>query len=123
MSSAILSRRDAIAGLAALLVIGGAVSACGSTAGSGSSPAAASTYTVWDPYPQFDNNSAWVQLLKKCGSSVLLAAQQGVAPEVLIVDNPVVSTLAQAEVLTDTATTKVSARWTGSPSRTGPWSA
>jgi multiple sugar transport system substrate-binding protein len=35
-------------------------------------------------------------------SKVLLAAQQGAAPDVLIVDNPVVSTLAEAGVLTDT---------------------
>jgi multiple sugar transport system substrate-binding protein len=80
---------------------------------------------LWDPYPQFDNSSAWVQLLDKCGSSagvsvkrtafdttdltskVLLAAQQGAAPDVLIVDNPVVSTLASGGVLTDTGATKL----------------
>ena len=38
---------------------------------------------------------------------MLLAAQQGNAPDVLIVDNPVVSTLAEAGVLTDTGTTKI----------------
>jgi multiple sugar transport system substrate-binding protein len=71
------------------------------------------------------NNSAWVRLLNKCGTGagvtikrtafdttaltgkVLLAAQQGAAPDVLIVDNPVVSTLAQGGVLTDTGTAKV----------------
>jgi multiple sugar transport system substrate-binding protein len=76
------------------------------------------TYTIWDPYPQFDNSSAWVKLLNDCGtkagvtvkrtafdtsdltSKTLLAAQQGNAPDVLIVDNPVVSTLADAGVLT-----------------------
>ncbi len=39
-------------------------------------------------------------------NKALLAAQQGNAPDVLIVDNPVVSTLAQAGVLTTTAETK-----------------
>lgn len=38
-------------------------------------------------------------------SRVLLAAQQGAAPDVLVVDNPVVSTLAQGGVLTDTSVT------------------
>jgi len=123
MFSVIRARRHAAAGFAALLVI--AVAACGSTGASGSSATASGPYTVWDPYPQFDNGSAWVRLLTKCGSDagvqvkrtafdttdltskVLLAAQQGVAPDVLIVDNPVISTLAQAGVLTDTATAKV----------------
>jgi multiple sugar transport system substrate-binding protein len=118
-------RRLAAAGLAAA-ALAGTASACGSTASSsGGSSAGSGTYTIWDPYPQFDNSSAWVQLLDKCGTSagvtvkrtgfdttdltskVLLAAQQGTAPDVLIVDNPVVSTLAEGGVLTDTATTKV----------------
>src|SRR5262245_28280017 len=59
---------------------------------------AGATYTIWDPYPQFDNASGWVQLLNKCGgdagvaikrvafdttdltNKVLLAAQQGSSP-------------------------------------------
>jgi multiple sugar transport system substrate-binding protein len=83
------------------------------------------TYTIWDPYPQFDDSSAWVKLLSSCGSSAgvtvkrtgydttdltnkaLLAAQQGNSPDVLIVDNPVVSTLAEAGVLTSTDETKL----------------
>src|SRR6266700_4478007 len=103
--------RVATIGLA--LALAGAASACSSTAAPGSS-AASGTSTVWDPYPQFDNGSAWVRLLDRCGTDsgvtvkrtafdttdltgkVLLAAQQGNAPDVLIVDNPVVSTLAQA---------------------------
>ena len=81
------------------------------------------TYTVWDPYPQYDANSDWGKLVTQCGTSngvtvkrtgwdttkltsqVLLAAQQGNSPSVLIVDNPVVSTLASGGVLSDTATT------------------
>jgi multiple sugar transport system substrate-binding protein len=103
------------------LLMAATATACSSSA----SPGSSSTYTIWDPYPQFDNSSAWVQLLDKCGSGagvtvtrtafdttdltnkVLLAAQQGKAPDVLIVDNPVISTLAVAGVLADTGTTKV----------------
>ena len=119
-------RRLLAAGLAAI-ALAGTATACGSTATSGgaSGSAGSGTYTIWDPYPQFDNSSAWVQLLDKCGTSsgvtvkrtaydttdltskVLLAAQQGTAPDMLIVDNPVVSTLAEAGVLTDTTTTKL----------------
>jgi multiple sugar transport system substrate-binding protein len=121
-------RRTLGVGLAAfaLTATAAACSTNSSTASSGASGASGGTYTIWDPYPQFDNSSAWVQLLDKCGSSAgvsikrtaydttaltskeLLAAQQGVSPDVLIVDNPVVSTLASAGVLTTTAQTNVS---------------
>ncbi|MEU7876430.1 extracellular solute-binding protein, partial [Dactylosporangium sp. NPDC049140] len=82
-------------------------------------------YTIWDPYPQYDGSSAWVKLLQQCGTDAgvtvqrtgydttdltnkaLLAAQQGSSPDVLIVDNPVVSTLAEAGVLTTTDDNKL----------------
>jgi multiple sugar transport system substrate-binding protein len=88
---------------------------------------AGDTYQIWDPYPQFDGSSDWVKLLTKCGTDAgvtvqrtgfdttdltnkaLLAAQQGNSPDVLIIDNPVVSTLAEAGVLTTTEETKVDA--------------
>jgi multiple sugar transport system substrate-binding protein len=114
-------RRLAVASLAAALVAATAT-ACGSSSSSGSSDSAAAggTYTIWDPYPQFDGTSDWVKLLDSCGSQAgvkvkrtgfdttdltnktLLAAQQGNSPDVLIVDNPVVSTLADAGILTTT---------------------
>ena len=90
-----------------------------------SSSEAGGTYTIWDPYPQFDDSSDWVKLLTGCGTQAgvtvkrtgydttdltnkaLLAAQQNNSPDVLIVDNPVVSTLAEAGVLTTTADTKI----------------
>jgi multiple sugar transport system substrate-binding protein len=118
------ARRTLGAGLATLALVA-AAAAC-SNSSSGGSSGSGGTYTIWDPYPQFDNSSAWVQLLDKCGtqagvsikrtafdtteltSKELLAAQQGVSPDVLIVDNPVVSTLASAGVLTTTAQTNVS---------------
>ncbi|AGL16191.1 extracellular solute-binding protein [Actinoplanes sp. N902-109] len=96
-----------------------------SHAGSTGSSTAGDTYPIWDPYPQFDDSSDWVKLLTSCGTSAgvtvkrtgydttdltnkaLLAAQQGNSPDVLIVDNPVVSTLAEAGVLTTTDDTKL----------------
>ena len=118
-------RRVVVFTALALAAVASSVSACSSSASPSGGSSASGTYTIWDPYPQYDNNSAWVQLLDKCGTSagvtvkrtgfdttdltskVLLAAQQGAAPDVLIVDNPVVSTLASAGVLTTTAQTKV----------------
>jgi multiple sugar transport system substrate-binding protein len=74
-------------------------------------------FSLWDPYPQFDASSEWAQVVAKCGTEagvqlqrqsydttdltnkVLLAAQQRTAPHVLVLDNPVVSTLAEGGVL------------------------
>ncbi|WP_433519195.1 sugar ABC transporter substrate-binding protein [Nonomuraea sp. CA-143628] len=131
MRSAARSRRAAGASLAVLAAVGGLV-ACSSSSESGNgasasaSPAAGGgSYTVWDPYPQYDKSSEWVKLLEKCGTDAgvkvertgydtsdltnkaLLAAQQGNSPDVLIVDNPVVSTLAEAGVLTTTEENKL----------------
>jgi multiple sugar transport system substrate-binding protein len=110
----------------AVAVAATSLAACSSdSSGSGSSDAAGGTYQIWDPYPQFDDSSAWVTLLKKCGTDAgvtvkrtgydtsdltnkaLLAAQQGNSPDVLIVDNPVVSTLADAGALATTDDTKI----------------
>jgi multiple sugar transport system substrate-binding protein len=117
--------RRTLAALSAVALAGG-LAACSSSSSSPSGSAAGGgTYTIWDPYPQFDDSSAWVRLLEKCGtgagvtvkrtgfdttdltSKVLLAAQQGNAPDVLIVDNPVVSTLADGGVLTSTDESKM----------------
>jgi len=116
-------RRLTAAGLAVVAVAGGLAACTSSSNSSGSG--GSTTYTIWDPYPQFDASSAWVQLLTKCGTDAgvtvkrtgydttdltnktLLAAQQGNSPDVLIVDNPVVSTLAEAGVLSTTDDTKI----------------
>ncbi|WP_345144873.1 sugar ABC transporter substrate-binding protein, partial [Dactylosporangium darangshiense] len=114
---------------AAVVVVSACLAAGCSTSGgtdSGSTGSAGGgTYTVWDPYPQFDDSAAWVKLLQQCGTDAgvtvkrtaydtsdltnkaLLAAQQSNSPDVLIVDNPVVSTLADAGVLTTTEVMKV----------------
>ncbi|WP_182883711.1 sugar ABC transporter substrate-binding protein [Microbispora sp. H10949] len=134
MESLDRGRRATGLGLAALALAGGLTACSGSsgggdgdTASAGASQAAAGggTYTIWDPYPQFDDSSDWVKLLTQCGTQAgvtvkrtgydttdltnkaLLAAQQGNSPDVLIVDNPVVSTLAEAGVLTSTDETKI----------------
>jgi multiple sugar transport system substrate-binding protein len=120
------SSRRLLAAVAVSTVVAVVGTACSS--GSGSTDAKGSdsgTYTIWDPYPQFDKTSAWAKLLDACGTKsgvkikrtgfdtsdlankTLLAAQQGNSPDVLIVDNPVVSTLAEAGVLTSTEENKL----------------
>ncbi|WCN83306.1 sugar ABC transporter substrate-binding protein [Micromonospora sp. LH3U1] len=117
-----LSRRRRLAAVAVIALAAAAGSACSSSA---DGPTGGGAYLVWDPYPQFADDSEWVALLKKCGTSAgvtvertgydttdltnkaLLAAQQGNSPDVLIVDNPVISTLAEAGALTTTDDNKL----------------
>ncbi|MEZ0070394.1 multiple sugar transport system substrate-binding protein [Streptacidiphilus sp. MAP12-20] len=114
--------------IAALLATGTLASAAacsssgGTTASSGSGTSAqGGTYTFWDPYPQFDASSDWGKRVAACGTQAgvtvkrtgmdtsdlankaLLAAQQGNTPDVMLVDNPVVSTLVQAGILNKTS--------------------
>ncbi|GAA2055673.1 extracellular solute-binding protein [Leifsonia soli] len=116
------SRLLGAAVVAAAVVAG--VAAC-SGSGSGSSGSAGGTYTFWDPYPQFDASADWTKLVEQCGTDAgvtvkrtgydtsdltnkaLLAGQQGNSPDLLLVDNPVVSTLAEAGILTTTSENKL----------------
>ncbi|MET8529478.1 extracellular solute-binding protein [Micromonospora sp. NPDC005172] len=119
-----LNRRRRLAAVALIALAAVTTSACSSSSG-GSGGDDGGAYLVWDPYPQFADDSDWVALLKKCGTSAgvtvertgydttdltnkaLLAAQQGNSPDVLIVDNPVISTLAEAGALTTTEENKL----------------
>ncbi|GAB3084107.1 ABC transporter substrate-binding protein [Micromonospora schwarzwaldensis] len=101
------------------LALAGTATGCTATDGPDGG-AGGAAYTVWDPYPQFAAGSDWEKLLQSCGSAAgvtvrrtgydttdltnkaLLAAQQSNSPDVLIIDNPVISTLAQAGALTPT---------------------
>ncbi|WP_327319228.1 sugar ABC transporter substrate-binding protein [Streptomyces sp. NBC_01235] len=118
-------RRITAAVLTVVAVTAGATACSSGTGGTSSKAADGGTYTIWDPYPQFDKSSAWAKLLDGCGTEAgvkikrtafdtsdltnkaLLAAQQGNSADVLIVDNPVVSTLAEAGVLTSTDDNKL----------------
>ncbi|MFI5927736.1 extracellular solute-binding protein [Micromonospora sp. NPDC051543] len=121
-----LNRRRRLAAVAVIALAAVTTSACSSSSGgSGNDDGGGGAYLVWDPYPQFADDSDWVALLKKCGTSAgvtvertgydttdltnkaLLAAQQGNSPDVLIVDNPVISTLAEAGALTTTEENKL----------------
>ncbi|MHB9857354.1 sugar ABC transporter substrate-binding protein [Streptomyces sp. YIM S03343] len=115
------TRRTLLAALAAACTLISVTACQGGSGSSGSSGAAAGTYTFWDPYPQFDTSSAWGRRVTACGTQAgvklkrtaydttdlgnkaLLAAQQGNAPDVMLVDNPVVSTLVEAGILNKTS--------------------
>ncbi|MFE7273370.1 extracellular solute-binding protein [Streptomyces sp. NPDC057623] len=120
------SPRRHLAAVALTIALAATGTACSSgSGGSGAGGADSGTYTIWDPYPQFAKGAAWPNLLDKCGTQAgvkikrtgfdtsdlanktLFAAQQGNSPDVLVVDNPVVSTLAEAGVLTTTDDTKL----------------
>ncbi|MBD0843945.1 extracellular solute-binding protein [Streptomyces sp. TRM68416] len=120
------TRRRLTAAAMTVVAVATGTTACSSGSGSTSTEGADSgTYTIWDPYPQFDKSSAWAKLLDDCGTTAgvkikrtafdtsdltnkaLLAAQQDNSADVLIVDNPVVSTLAEAGVLTTTDDNKL----------------
>ncbi|RFA10765.1 ABC transporter substrate-binding protein [Subtercola boreus] len=111
----------AVLSITALVALSACSSGSDSTSTSTDAAAAGGTYTFWDPYPQFDETADWSKLVAKCGtdagvtiertgydtsdltSKALLAGQQGSSPDILVVDNPVVSTLADAGILTTTA--------------------
>ncbi|MBF4572067.1 extracellular solute-binding protein [Herbiconiux sp. VKM Ac-1786] len=115
-------RGRALGALAATAVIGITLAGCsggGTTSGTDSADAGGE-YTFWDPYPQYDETSAWAKVIDSCAteagvtvkrtaydtsdltSKALLAGQQSSSPDVLLIDNPVISTLAEAGILTTT---------------------
>jgi multiple sugar transport system substrate-binding protein len=106
------------AGIATVAVgLLGACSSGGDTQGE-SSDAAGGTYTWWDPYPQHDASSDWTARVQACGeeagvtiertaydttaltNQALLSAQEGTSPDIILIDNPAVSTLADTGMLT-----------------------
>lgn len=112
---------------AVVLAVGMSVAAltgCSSSTSPNGSHVKAS-YTFWDPYPQYDASSAWAKVINSCAADAgvtikrtgydtsdltnkaLLAGQQKNSPDILLVDNPVVSTLAEAGILTTTAENKL----------------
>ncbi|MCJ1697287.1 extracellular solute-binding protein [Rathayibacter caricis] len=97
-----------------------ALASCSASTGGESTDAAGGAYTWWDPYPQYDATSDWAKVIDACAADAgvtiertaydtsdltnkaLLAGQQDNSPDLLLIDNPVVSTLAEAGVLTST---------------------
>ncbi|QBI55640.1 sugar ABC transporter substrate-binding protein [Streptomonospora litoralis] len=98
--------------VAASVVLAGACSSAGTGGGH-----EADTYTWWDPYPQHQEGSAWAKRVSDCGEQAgvqiertpsdttdltnraLLAAQEGTSPDIILLDNPALPTLADTGML------------------------
>lgn len=98
-----------------------ALAATGLTACSSGGPdtedSAGGSWTWWDPYPQHDENSDWEKRVASCGeeagvtidrtaydttaltNQALLSAQEGTSPDIILIDNPAVSTLVDTGML------------------------
>jgi multiple sugar transport system substrate-binding protein len=103
----------------ALIATGCAGGGTGSNGSSKEASAGSSSFTVWDPYPQHTEGSDWAKRISVCGdkagvkiqrtaydtqaltNQALLAAQEGTAADVILLDNPAVSTLADTGALID----------------------
>ena len=113
----------AMGALGAVALVAAGLTACSSSPSAPSS--AKGVYTFWDPYPQFDQTAAWTKLVDSCGTAAgvtvkrtgydtsdltnkaLLAGQQHSSADILLVDNPVVSTLVDAGILNSTKATGI----------------
>ncbi|MFB2586955.1 sugar ABC transporter substrate-binding protein [Herbiconiux liukaitaii] len=115
-------KRSRIAGVLAVTTgVGVALAGCSAPGtDGGSTDTAAGDYAFWDPYPQYDETSEWAKVIDACAteagvtvtrtaydtsdltSKALLAGQQKSSPDILLIDNPVISTLAEAGLLTTT---------------------
>nr|WP_218220333.1 extracellular solute-binding protein [Nesterenkonia sp. Act20] len=89
----------------------------GDAEGEDGNGAASGTYTWWDPYPQHEEGSDWANRVQTCGeeagvtiertaydttaltNQTILAAQEGNSPDVVLLDNPAVSTLSESGLL------------------------
>jgi multiple sugar transport system substrate-binding protein len=76
------------------------------------------TYTLWDPYPDRDASSTWAQAIDACAADLGITIKRNAGntgdtvkdlttaasnlPDIAMVDNPKVSTLADAGLLTTT---------------------
>jgi multiple sugar transport system substrate-binding protein len=105
-------RRSAATFIAAAGLVG-ALAACSTPSTGGE---AGGTYTLWDPYPDRDASSTWAQAIDACAEDLGITIERNSGntgdtvkdlttaasnlPDIAMVDNPKVSTLAEAGLLT-----------------------
>ncbi len=117
-----ITRTRALSTVALGAVAIGVLAGCagGGAGGGDSTEGSAEAFTFWDPYPQYDETSEWAKVIDQCAadagvtvertgfdtsdltSRALLSGQQGDSPDILLIDNPAVSTLVEAGLLTST---------------------
>ena len=103
---------------AAVITVGVAAAALTGCSGSGESSSASTEFTLWDPYPDRDAESTWAKAIDACAADLDITIERNAGntgdtvkdlttaaanlPDVAMVDNPKVSTLADAGLLTTT---------------------
>ncbi len=113
----------ALTGLALIGVLAGCSSKdenpASSTASGATEATAGGTFTLWDPYPDRDDQSTWAQAVNMCADTLGITIDRNSGntgdtvkdlttaasnlPDIAMVDNPKVSTLAEAGLLTTAA--------------------
>lgn len=112
-----------VAALALGAGLAGTLSACSASTptsdASATAAVAGGTYTLWDPYPNRDATSTWALAIDACASTLGITIERNSGntgdtvkdlttaasnlPDIAMVDNPKVSTLADAGLLTTAA--------------------
>lgn len=115
MNSTTARRLRVVGALALSAALVGTLAACSTPS---SKPTAGGTYTLWDPYPDRDATSTWAKAVDACATQLGITIKRTASntgdtvkdlttaasnlPDVALVDNPKVSTLADAGLLTTT---------------------
>lgn len=112
--------RRLVALTTAAIAVGALAGCAGTGGGDADSTDAGGTYTWWDPYPQHEEGSDWANRVQACGTEAgvtiqrtaydttaltnqaLLAAQENNSPDIILLDNPAVSTLADTGMVSTT---------------------
>ena len=115
-----INRKARLVGATVLsgVFVAAALTGCSTDQAGGGSDSPAE-YTLWDPYPDRDENSDWAKAIDACAAELgitikrnagntgdtvkdLTTAAAGKLPDIAMVDNPKVATLADAGLLTTT---------------------
>ena len=115
MNSTTATRLRVVGALVLSAALVGSLAACSTPS---SKPTAGGTYTLWDPYPDRDASSTWAKAVDACATQLGITIKRTASntgdtvkdlttaasnlPDVALVDNPKVSTLADAGLLTTT---------------------
>lgn len=113
------TRTRALAAVAFTTVALGVLAGCSGQGGATGEASGAETYTLWDPYPDRDASSDWAKVIDACAADLDITIDRNAGntgdtvkdlttaapnlPDIALVDNPKVSTLAEAGLLTTTA--------------------
>ena len=113
------STRARLLGAVALGTVAiGVLAGCSGTGGTSTPTEEAKTYTLWDPYPDRDASSEWAKTIDACAADLDITIERNSGntgdtvkdlttaasdlPDIALVDNPRVATLAEAGILTST---------------------